>query len=354
MDSEIQQVEGIRLWQPRGVVPAADKHPALVYLASLNSASGRRSMQSTLEGVAQMLSSGKANMLTLDWAALSFQHVAAIRAQLVAEGKAPASVNRVLAALRGTAKASWLLGYSSAEQYEKVRQVKGVKGSRLPRGRELSAGELSSLFRKCVQDATPLGARDACLLALLFGAGLRRSEVSDLQLSDYADGVLKVRGKGNKERLQPIDNGARDALEDWLRARGDAPGPLLWPSGEGKGRLLVNRRMDPTSIYAICARRAQEADVPAFAPHSLRRSYLTALLRGGVDVLTVSKLAGHADLSTTARYDMRGEDTKRQAARTVHVPYRRPEVVVTDPLLPEIPTADNDRTIVILKRKVKK
>jgi site-specific recombinase XerC len=79
---------------------------------------------------------------------------------------------------------------------------------------------------------TATGARDAALLELLYGCGLRRAEVVALDLADYdhADGSLRVRGKGNKERRAYLAAGAQAALDDWLQLRGDTPGPLFWPS----------------------------------------------------------------------------------------------------------------------------
>ena len=106
------------------------------------------------------------------------EHVTAIRTKL-AETKAPATVNATLSALRGVAREAWRLGLMTSEDRMRIEAVKGIKGSRLPAGRALSVGEVIALFDVCARDASPAGARDAAMLALLLGAGLRRAECAE-------------------------------------------------------------------------------------------------------------------------------------------------------------------------------
>lgn len=321
MDTELQLVQQDVMAKTLAIIPA-DRHPALVYLASLGSEASRRSVASSLETVARTLSQGKAGWQEINWAGVGYQHVAALRAQLVASGKAPATVNRTLAVVKGVARQCWLLGYVPAETYQRIKEVRGVTNDVPPNGRELSHGELAALFRACAEDKSLEGARDAAVLALLYGCGLRRAELCLLDLADFENGTLRVRGKGNRVRLAPVDDGALDALQDWLSVRGKKPGALLWPSGEGKGRPLTNRHMSPDSIWHICEKRAAEAGVPVFRPHDMRRTFVSHLLAAKVDLSIVSKLAGHRSIQTTSRYDMRGEEAKREGAKMLHVPYR--------------------------------
>ena len=166
------------------IVPPADQHPALVYLARLTSPHSRRTMTTALTIIARLLSGGQCDLHTLAWAALRYQHTAAVRAAL-AERYAPASANLMLSALRGVLKEAWLLGQLTAEEYQRAANLKTVGGETLPRGRALAPGELRALFRVCAEDRRPAGARDAALLAALYGGGLRRSEVVALLLADY-------------------------------------------------------------------------------------------------------------------------------------------------------------------------
>ncbi len=90
-----------------------------------------------------------------------------------------------------------------------------------------------------------------------------------------------------------------------------------------KGGRLARRRLTEQAVYGILQKRAAEAGVDDLSPHDLRRTYVGDLLDRGADIATVQKLAGHADVSTTARYDRRGGATRRAAADLLHVPYTR-------------------------------
>jgi integrase/recombinase XerD len=298
-----------------------DRHPAAVYLAHLAPGS-RRTMREALTIIAGLLTSGRCTVETLAWDQLRYQHTAAIRAVL-AERYQPATANKMLAALRGVLKEAWRLEQMSAEDYHRARDIPSVRGSALPSGRALSRGELRALFQACAQDASAAGRRDAALLAVLYGGGLRRSEATALDTADYdaETGALIVRsGKGHKDRTAYATNGAKDALDDWLAVRGVDPGPLFVPVD--KAARLYLRRMTAQAILCILHKRAEEAGVKTFSPHDLRRTFISDLLDLGADISTVQRLAGHANVTTTARYDRRDEGTKRQASELLHVPYR--------------------------------
>jgi integrase len=297
-----------------------DQHPAAVYLAGLNSERGRRTQRQSLEVVAGILT-GKPDAFACDWSALRFQHTQAIRSKL-AGAYAPATANRILSALRGVLKASFLLGQMGAEEYTRAVMVKSVTGSTLPAGRELQAGEIAALMQNCEQDPTPAGARDAAIVALMYTCGLRREEVASLDLDSYDPdtGKLVVFGKRRKERTSYLVNGAARAMGDWLTIRGSGPGPLFIPIN--KGGKMTNRRMSNQAIYNLLAKRGGKAGVKDFSPHDMRRTFVSDLLEAGADIATVAKMAGHSSVQTTARYDRRPEEAKRKAAGLLHVPYR--------------------------------
>ncbi len=165
--------------------------------------------------------------------------------------------------------------------------------------------------------------RDGALLALLYGAVLRRAELAGLGRGDWlpADALLRVTGKGDKQREVPLPPGATAALADWLLVRGEWEGPLFVPIN--KGGRLARRRMTEQAVYGILQKRAAEAGVDDLSPHDPRRTYVGDLLDRGADIATVQQLAGHADVSTTARYDRRGGTARRAAADLLHVPYAR-------------------------------
>jgi site-specific recombinase XerD len=300
----------------------ADRHPAFVYLAHLGAGS-RRTMRGSLDTIAAIASGGKANAEGFPWTALRYQHTAAIRAAL-AERYRPATTNKMLAALRGVLHESFRLGLMDAETFQRSSDLPSIKAQTLPRGRALASGEIAALMRACADDAGPAGRRDAALVAVLYGAGLRRSEAVGLDLGDHNQetGELVVHGKGRKDRLGYAANGARDALEAWIAVRGAEPGALFVHVNKA-GRVVV-RRLTDQSVLHVLRKRAEEGAVAPFSPHDLRRTFISDLLDAGADIATAQHLAGHASVQTTALYDRRGEATKRRAAELLHVPYSKP------------------------------
>ena len=126
-------------------------------------------------------------------------------------------------------------------------------------------------------------------------------------------------GKDGKERVVYATNGTGAALAVWLEIRGTKPGALLRPVDKA-GRVIARRMTDQAVLY-ILRKRATQAGIERFTPHDLRRTFISHLLDAEVDLATVQRLAGHSNVTTTARYDRRGEAAKRRAAELLHVPF---------------------------------
>jgi integrase len=307
-----------------GELIPVDQNPAAVYLASLGPGSVA-AQRCALRKIAQLAGY---ELDSMPWRALKYQHVAAIRAQLGAIYR-PATANRMLTGLRRVLFHAWKLGQVPEEDYRRMVDLSPIRGGRDDveaelTGRALSSGELSAILAACSGDPSPAGIRDAAVIALGYGLGLRRAEVSSLRLADYSaeSSTITVQsGKGNKSRTLPIENGAQDALDDWLRLRGSGPGLLFW--GINKGGQLSTRRINPGAINDLYKKRAAQAAVSNTGFHDLRRSFISDLLDQGVDLAQVAKLAGHANPITTMRYDRRTMERRRAAIRTLHVPYIR-------------------------------
>ena len=295
----------------------ADEDPVMVYLGRL--APGSRPTQArALQRIAG-LAAGGGDPRLVAWERLRYQHTQAIRTALVEFGYAHTTVNRMLSSLKGVLREAWRLGHLDRETYARATDLESVKGSRLPPGRELTSGEVQALFSSC---RGPLGARDAALLAVGFGAGLRRSEIVGLDLADFtADpGAVQVRsGKGSKEREVPLPAGAVAAVAAWLEVRGLEDGPLLYPMQRG-GRP-VQRRMSGQAVLKALRAMASRAGVERFSPHDLRRSFISRLLGLGADVSIVSRIVSHENVQTTCAYDRRGATAARDAVQMLHVPY---------------------------------
>lgn len=305
-----QQPETLRLQEP---VPLA-LHPAAVYLDSLGSERSKATMREGLNIMARMLTSSSCDAMTLNWAALRYKHTAALRSAL--EKKyAPATVNQMLCALRRVLKEALRLDLIDPQDYSKAVDVRSIKQSGKVRGRALTLSEIAALMESCSGN-TPIDVRDKALIAILRGGGIRRGEAVNLLRRDFnpSTRALFVReGKGKKDRTVYLPESACVLVSEWLELRGEAPGPLLYPIR--KGGEIQRRRMTEDGVLKIVQRRAFLAGVESFSPHDFRRTFCSDLLDAGVDIVTVQKLAGHASPVTTAKYDRRGEETKRRAVQ---------------------------------------
>ncbi len=292
-------------------------NPARLYMASLSK--GSQGMRRCLDKIVAILDPSH-TIDTYPWWRLTYADGMAVRQALIARYQ-PATVNKILSTLRGVLKQSWALGLIDADAYQRAASVPNVRASKLPAGRALEMPEIVQLFTACTSDASPKGARDAALLTVFYGCGLRRGEVAriDVDEVDLEEGAILVRGKGNKERMVYLTDAGCQYLAAWLNVRGEASGPLFCPirqTGE-----VCHSRLRGSCIAYILRRRQQQAGVDHFSAHDLRRSTVTHLLDAGVDVFTVQQLAGHANAATTSRYDRRGEQAKRQAVQSLDIPF---------------------------------
>ena len=298
-----------------------EAHPAAVYLARL-AAGSRPVMRSALGSVTTLLSQGHVEDLReLPWAELRYPHLMALRAML-AERYAPATANRMLCAVRGVLREAWRLGQLDTDSYQRARAVPGVRGSRLPAGRDVAMAERQRLLEVCASDKYPArGARDAAMLAILAGTGVRRAEVVGLDVADvdFETSAVRVLGKGDKERLTYLVDGAMRAVEWWLSLRGSEPGPLLTRVLSG-GHIRM-RRLQPRAVAVVIERRIREAGLRDATAHDFRRTLTGDLLDAGADLATVQSILGHASPTTTARYDRRGERTRKKALDLATVPF---------------------------------
>jgi integrase/recombinase XerC len=284
-------------------------------------------MVESLASIARMLdptapADNQAAILGIEWHRLENAHVEAIRTRL-AESLSPNTANKKLAALRGVLKKAWKIGLMSREEYERAVDIAPIRGTRLKSGRDISAGELRALFVSCHEDKSVVGIRDAAMMGLLYGGGMRRAEVAGLILEDWQPDKCQVvvLGKGNKERAVPLPDGTCRAIAAWLAARGEAePGdPLICPLA--KGDKIINRKMSEQGIWKALGKRALKAGVARLSPHDCRRTYIGDMLDAGIDLRTAQMLVGHSNVNTTAEYDRRPAEVRRRAVKLLHVPF---------------------------------
>jgi integrase/recombinase XerC len=194
---------------------------------------------------------------------------------------------------------AWLLETerSSADAGELLKAPRA--GRKLPGF--LSVDEVKSVLES-YDDETPAGKRNRAVVELLYGAGLRAAEAASLAVcdTDTANLLVKVTGKGRRERIVPLPSGTAHRISDWLGAR------HLFLKSTDPGTLFVSirgRKLDPRDIRRIVARGVScAARAAGSTPHTFRHSFATHLLDAGADIRTVQELLGHAGIGTTQIY----------------------------------------------------
>jgi integrase/recombinase XerD len=213
-------------------------------------------------------------------------------------GLAPASMRRALSAIRRYYGVLIAEGVVRADPSERLDAP--TRWRTLPE--VLTVEEVERLIAAPTHE-DPLVFRDRAMLELAYGAGLRVSEWIGIGVQDLGltDGLLRVLGKGNKERMVPIGRSAIGAVSVYLRETR----PTL-EKGQGKGVLFLNAQGKPLSrmgAWKILRKYVERAGIrTSVSPHTLRHSFATHLLEGGADLRAVQEMLGHADIATTQLY----------------------------------------------------
>ena len=233
--------------------------------------------------------------------------------QLKDLGLSPASIRRNVSAVRSYFK--FLMGDGHIVRDPSERLDTPQRWRTLPE--VLTVPEVQRLLAAPTMD-DPLYFRDRAMLEVAYGAGLRVSEWIGIGMKDvlFDEGLVRVFGKGSKERLVPIGRGAIAALAIYAREQR----PSL-EKGSGKGTLFLNARGQPLSrmgAWKILRKYVQRSGITkTVSPHTLRHSFATHLLEGGADLRAVQEMLGHADISTTQIYT----HVDREYLRKVHKRY---------------------------------
>ena len=217
-----------------------------------------------------------------DWSQIDLQQVQKLRSVMVDRGVAAGTVNHMLSGIRNTVRIAWDHGLVDDKTRIAIENVRNEKPLRRRRaGRYVRQSEVKRLFA-AAPGTDPIGARDAALLSLLYGAGLRRSEAAALQLADYdqVSGAITVR---HDERQVYVTDGGKEAIDAWIAIRGDWSGALLCPVRGG--RIQTKAMTDQAVMLRVCT-IAKQAGVDPVTPNDLRRTYLTELERKQLDART--------------------------------------------------------------------
>jgi len=218
-------------------------------------------------------------------------------------GKAPATMARAIVAVRS------LHSFAAAEGLLPVDPAADVEPPSVPRGlpKGLSEAEVESLLD--VAGTDPVARRDRAILEVLYGTGMRIAELVGLSLGDVdlGDALVRVLGKGSKERVIPLGRLARASLVDWLDTGGrPAMAPARWARRGDEEAVFLNQRggrLTRQGAWGIVQEHGRRAGLERrLSPHALRHSCATHMLDHGADIRAVQELLGHASISTTQIY----------------------------------------------------
>ncbi|MFC3122442.1 tyrosine recombinase XerC [Agaribacter flavus] len=231
----------------------------------------------------------------ISWAQLNTQMVKKVVHTSKQQGLSPRSINLRLSVFRNFCQ---YLVENNELSYNPAKQVHSVKEKK-PLPKQLNADEMAVLLN--FDDDSFLGLRDKAMLELMYGCGLRLSELTQLNLTDILDsGDLKVTGKGSKQRIIPIGRKAKLALSKYLAQR-----KLVEPVDDHNALFLSkqNRRLSQRQVANRLTKWAQSQTLyQKISPHTLRHSFATHVLESSKDLRGVQELLGHANLSTTQVY----------------------------------------------------
>jgi integrase/recombinase XerD len=239
---------------------------------------------------------------------------------LRASGRSPASMARTITALRG------LHRFLVDEGTLAVDPTLDLASPRLPRRlpKALDEEQTARLLDSVTGDG-PFDLRDRALLELLYATGARISEIVGLSLLDLRDddGLLRVFGKGSKERLVPLGSVARQAVGAWLSPRGrPLVAPERWASRDDEEAVFLNRRgarLSRQGAWAVLKRRAARVGLAGVvSPHVLRHSCASHMLAHGADIRIVQELLGHASITTTQLYTKLSTEHLRTSYEHAH------------------------------------
>jgi len=223
-------------------------------------------------------------------------------AHLRAQARAASSVERAVSAIKGFHKFLYTDGLSDALPTADVKLPK--KPERLPH-----AISIEQAFELLDQPwpATPRGLRDRAILEVLYGCGLRVSELCGLDIAAcYLDeGFLRITGKGSKERLSPIVGTAQRVLRDYLASARPHLRNSKAPMDQDDCAVFLNARggrISRVAVYGIVERAGTAVGIAGLHPHTLRHAFATHMLSGGADLRVLQEILGHSDISTTQIY----------------------------------------------------
>ena len=240
------------------------------------------------------------------------------------------TVARKLSAMRqfmGFLVAEGIRGDDPSQYLDAPKQPKSLPKS-------LDESEVTALITTATQDQSPQGLMLMAMLELLYGTGLRVSEMTQLEAAVFnrRNDHITIRGKGGKDRVVMLTNAALDAVESWLKSRDANPDAVtskfLFPNLKSPDQKQLDQAINRVEVYGLIRQLGINAGVGAVTPHMLRHSFATHMLNRGADLRSLQVLLGHADISTTEIYTKTRDDRLSGLVHDTHPLARNSDVDV--------------------------
>lgn len=254
------------------------------------------------------------DIINADWSVLSKETIMKF-IEYKKETVQFSTANSYLTDLKSLAKECYYQEAIDIKTYNAIRDIKQYKGIAADNGRALSLKEVNKIKESFSNPKNAREYRNYAIFALAIGCGLRRHEISILNIEDIKERKIHIRGKGDKARITYLSKFTQKAVNDWLKQINRKKGALFVHVTQGD-RIKPNR-LGIKGIHHVIQNIQVKCKTKSFTTHDLRRTFATTLLHANTDIFTVQSLLGHSDPMTTKRYDKRGENGRIKAINSL-------------------------------------
>ena len=301
--------------------PDDSQDPALLFLMEHSTPKSRASIVDCLRRIER--AARVDDWKVIPWGKLTNKETSVIRSCLLEQkfprrmGKparlAPRTVRMTLSTFRGVLRKAFEIGHMTADEYQRAISWPKLKAYTIPAGRMLEPNEITTLLSFCEREVGTYGSLLRGIFAVLLGAGARREEIAALPVGSLSGRDLRIMGKGRRERSVPLPDSAVQDLNRWIRVRSflGVTVDTMFVSIDGADRVY-NRPISPWGVWSLICTTCDECGIERISTHDFRRTFASELLENN-DIATVQRLMGHADASTTAGYDRRGQKAAEKA-----------------------------------------
>jgi site-specific recombinase XerD len=293
-----------------------------LHLMSLKSKNSRKTLTSIFNNIARMFEAP--DHLLFDWVSLKPADVDTVIEILSEKRKLrPTTVNSYISAIRALFKTGYVNGLIDHNTFHRMSYIKGVKSTRIIKNRAPTTEEvLKFLITHCESHESAMGTRDAAMISVLAGCGLRRAELTSITMDDYDKALrtFRVIGKGNKERMVPIPKSCMCKIESWINNYRGTSGAYLFCRVRRHDVVQSNSpKLSGNAVYDMLKKRTKECEKDHIRPHGLRRFCGTTLLKAGKDLVLVRDYLGHNSISTTQIYIENDKSELQEAAEVFSI-----------------------------------